>query len=75
MGSGLVQVNINVEVPERLKKFLANPTPYISGVMKAADKESLILVQRDIADAAPRKKGKLAKSSSSIEREVTAIIG
>ena len=57
-----MEVNINVEVPERLKKFLANPTPYISGVMKAADKESLILLQRDIAAAAPKKSGKMSRS-------------
>ncbi len=57
-----MQLNMKVEVPDRLRKFLANPTPYVNQTMQGADKEALTLLKTDIAAKAPKKSGKLAAS-------------
>ena len=57
-----MQLETNVEVPERLRKFLANPTPFVNQAMSEADKEALSLLKVDIAAAAPKKTGALSRS-------------
>ena len=57
-----MKLNMRVEVPQRLKKFLANPTPVIKDIRNQADKTALIFLRDSIREAAPRKKGELAAS-------------
>ena len=57
-----MRLNFKVEYPEKLKRFLDNPTPYINDTMRQADKLVLTLLQESIKTNAPRKTGALAKS-------------
>lgn len=57
-----MRLNFKIEYPEKLRSFLANPTPYVNGTMRAADRLVLILLQESIKTNAPRKTGALAKS-------------
>jgi len=57
-----MQTSISVQVPQRLKNFLANPSSRIDSIMKEADREALELLKKDISSAAPKKSGKLSKS-------------
>jgi len=57
-----MKLDIKIQVPQKLQRFLKNPTPYISSVIKAADKDALTLLKREISAAAPKKSGKLAGS-------------
>ena len=54
--------SIRIEVPQRLKKFLANPSPYVDKTIKDADKESLTILKTDIKAITHKKSGKLAGS-------------
>ena len=54
--------SIRIEVPAKLKRFLANPTPQINQTMKVADKESLTLLKTDIKAITHKRSGKLAGS-------------
>jgi len=53
--------NITIEMPERLRRFLENPTPAFTQTMKEANREVLTLLKQDISRAAPRKSGKLSR--------------
>ena len=53
---------MTIEVPEKLKRFLANPTPQIDSTMKQADKETLSLLKTDIVNIVHKKTGALANS-------------
>ena len=57
-----MKLDMRVEVPQRLKKFLANPTPVIKDIRDQADKDALVFLRDEIKQAAPRKKGELAAS-------------
>jgi len=57
-----VKLSIKVQVPQKLQRFLSNPTPYIKDVIKTADKDALTLLQSEIRAAVPKKSGKLAES-------------
>ena len=57
-----MQLNFKLEVPDRLRRYLANPTPYITDTMKKADKLALTLLQESIKTNAPRKSGELSRS-------------
>lgn len=58
-----MQLNFKLEVPDRLRRYLANPTPYITDTMKKADKLALTLLQESIKTNAPhRKSGQLSDS-------------
>lgn len=57
-----MKFGMKIEVPQRLKKFLANPTPYIDQTMKTADKETLTTLKTDIKAITHKKSGKLAGS-------------
>jgi len=54
--------SIRIEVPQRLKKFLANPSPYVDKTMKDADKESLTILKTDIKAITHKVSGRLAGS-------------
>ena len=54
--------SIRIEVPQRLKKFLANPSSYVDKTMKDADKEALTTLKTDIKTITHKKSGKLAGS-------------
>lgn len=57
-----MRLNFKVDYPEKLRRFLDHPTPYINDTMRAADRLVLILLQESIKTNAPRKTGTLAKS-------------
>jgi hypothetical protein len=59
-----MQLNVKLDVPQRLERYLANSTPYVEKTVKEADKEALTLLKREISAAAP--KGKSKKLSSTI---------
>lgn len=62
MGQGL-RLETRIEVPEKVKRFIRNPTPAITRTLRKADKGVLTLLKREISKAAPRgKSGKLARS-------------
>jgi len=55
-------VNVKIDVPDRLRRFLENPTPLVKETIKEADEDVLNLLKKDISKAAPQKTGKLAHS-------------
>ena len=55
-------LDIRMEVPSHLKKFLKNPTPEMKSARKVADKKALLFLQSEIRKAAPKKSGALAES-------------
>ena len=57
-----MKLDMRVEVPQHLKKYLANPTPVIKDARDRADKDALVLLRDEIKQAAPRKSGALADS-------------
>lgn len=57
-----MKLDMRVEVPERLKKYLNNPTPFIKAARKDADKVALFFLRDEISSAAPRDSGDLAGS-------------
>jgi len=57
-----MKISMRIKVPERLRKFLTNPTPQIDQTMKVADKETLTLLKTDIKAIVHKKSGELAES-------------
>ena len=57
-----MKLETRVRVPEKLRKYLRNPTPAITKTLKLADKKALKFLQGEISRAAPRKTGQLARS-------------
>ena len=57
-----MKTDMRIEVPEKLRRFLANPTPYVNQAMKEADKETLSLLKSDIVAVTHKKTGELAGS-------------
>ncbi|MDD5013727.1 MAG: hypothetical protein PHW73_01320 [Atribacterota bacterium] len=57
-----MQLDVKIDVPDKLKKFLANPTPQIDSAIKEADREAFTLLKNEISKAAPKKSGNLAGS-------------
>jgi len=55
-------LDVRMEVPQHLKKFLKNPTPAMKNARKMADKRSLFFLREEISEEAPRKRGDLANS-------------
>ena len=57
-----MKLGIKVDVPDRLAKFLRNPTPFFTSTLKEADRQALTMLKTDISRAAPKRSGKLASS-------------
>jgi len=57
-----MQLKIKVDMPDKLKMFLASPDRYINDTIKQADKDALTYLKENIARTAPRKSGQLASS-------------
>ena len=57
-----MKLETRIRIPEKLKRYLRNPTPAITKVLKEADKRALTFLQRETSRAAPRKSGQLARS-------------
>ncbi len=56
-------LDVRMEVPSHLAKFLKNPTPAMMGARKKADKRSLYFIRDEIKEAAPKgKTGDLRES-------------
>jgi hypothetical protein len=60
----LTNLHFKVEVPQKLRSFLENPTPIVNKYMKQADKLALTLLRESIKTNAP--KGKTGKLRASI---------
>ena len=57
-----MKTDMRIEVPEKLRRFLANPTPYVNQAMQEADKQTLSLLKSDIVSVTTKKSGALAGS-------------
>jgi hypothetical protein len=57
-----MKLNIKVDFPPKLRRFLNNPSPIFKEVMRDADKVALKLMQAEIKQNAPKKSGALAES-------------
>ena len=56
-------LDVRMEVPSHLAKFLKNPTPAMMGARKKADKRALYFIRDKIKEAAPKgKTGDLRES-------------
>ena len=58
----MTKLHFKVEIPQKLRSLLENPTPFISATMKQADKLALTLLQESIKTNAPRRTGALSRS-------------
>ncbi len=70
-----MKLETRLEVPEKVKRLLRNPTPAINRILKKADKRALTFLQKEISKAAPRgKTGDLARSIEVdlIRRKITS---
>ena len=58
-----MKLEVKIEVPERVKRLLRNPTPQITKAIRKADRIALPFLRKAIARAAPiGKTGDLSKS-------------
>ena len=57
-----MKTDMRIEVPAKLRSFLANPTPCINQAMQEADKQTLSLLKSDIVSVTTKKSGALAGS-------------
>ena len=57
-----MKLKFKVEVPQKLRRFLDNPTPFVTETMKQADKLALTLLQQSVKTNAPRRSGQLSQS-------------
>ena len=67
MGQGL-RLETRIEVPEKVKRFIRNPTPAITRTLRKADTTVLRFLQNEISKAAPR--GRTSRLARSIEIDV-----
>ena len=54
--------SIRIDVPQRLRSFLVNPTPYFDQTVKEADKEALTTLKTKVQSITHRRSGRLANS-------------
>ena len=55
-------LDLNIDVPVKLKNFMANPTPALNGALSEADRETLTILQVGIKGVIHSKSGQLARS-------------
>ena len=67
VGQGL-KLDIKIQVPYKLQRFLNNPTPEIRSILRDADWKALVFLRSEIRDAAP--KGKTGDLADSIEYDL-----